>query len=64
MLGVFSHLQQAVQDVKEYIFVTHEAATCEFRAYTISSCMGSYRPKYLDPMCLYYNRENNGAGRW
>ena len=28
-----------------------------------SSCIGLHRPKNLDPMCIYYNHENNGAGR-
>ena len=27
-----------------------------------SSSMGYFRPKNLDPMCIYYNPENNGAG--
>ena len=29
---------------------------------TLSSCMGSFRTKNLDPMFIYYNHENNGAG--
>ena len=28
----------------------------------VSSCMGLFRPKNLDPKCIYYNHENNGAG--